>query len=409
MDESCYLEGTIHSLIFQNAENGYTVLRLLTSDGEVVTVVGCIPCAAPGESISVSGEWEQHPQHGRQLKALEVERRLPEEAEEIESYLASGVCKGVGPATARRIVETFGRDALNVLEESPEKLMRLRGITEKKAREITESFRRAMGLRRLMAFLAQYELPPILAVSLRKTYGDGALEAVRANPYLLAGSAAGVAFSVADSMAMSLGFAADSDQRLQAAVCFELAHNEGNGHVFLPRDKLLSATVQLLGCETEPVERALDALTAGGAVVCEAVAGVDACYLRRLWEAECCAAARLENLLAAPADRSTQASRTVDQLEREQGLTYAAAQRQAVETAAERGVLILTGGPGTGKTTTVRGIVALFGKMGLDVVLAAPTGRAAKRLSELTGREAQTVHRLLGMDRAEQTQTMDRP
>ena len=404
MEELTTVDGTVHSLIFQNAENGYTVLRLLTVEGEVVTVVGCIPCVAPGEHLTVSGVWEQHPQHGEQLRAVELERSLPEDEEEIMSYLSSGVCKGVGPATAARIVERFGAEALDVLEREPERLATVRGITAKKAREMSESFRRHMGLRRLMAFLAQYQLPPILAMQLRSQYGDGALEMVRSNPYLLSTDFCGVEFSVTDEIAMSMGFSADCEARLQAAVTFELSHNENNGHVFLPRPKLVAATAQLLGCGESLPEAALDALIARGAVVQEQVANVQACYLKRLWEAEVSASARLNVLLEAEADVSRQAERAVAEIEDAQGITYAPQQRQAVALAARSGVLILTGGPGTGKTTTVRGIMALFQKMGLDIVLAAPTGRAAKRMSELTGgMEAQTIHRLLGMNWNEST------
>ena len=396
MEEHITCDGTVHSVIFQNAENGYTVLRLLTEEGEVLTVVGCIPCVAPGEHLTVSGVLEQHPQHGEQLRAVELERFLPEDEEEIFNYLSSGVCKGVGPATAQRIVERFGRETLDILEQEPERLTSIRGITAKKAQEIAGSFRRHMGLRRLMEFLARYQLPPVLAMQLRQQYGDAALEMVQENPYLLSSDSCGVEFALTDGIAMSMGIAADSGERLQAAVTFELSHNENNGHVFLPRPKLVAATCQLLQCGQELVEQALDDLIDRGAVVQERVANVEACYLRRLWEAETSACRRLNGLLAVDADRSGQAARTIEEIQREQGITYAPQQRQAVELAARTGVLILTGGPGTGKTTTVRGIVALFQKMGLDIMLAAPTGRAAKRMSELTGMEAQTVHRLLG-------------
>ena len=398
MEEMTCREGTVHSVIFQNAENGYTVLRLLTEEGEIITVVGCIPCVAPGEHLTVSGVWETHPQHGEQLRVLELERALPEDEEEIFSYLSSGICKGVGPATARRIVDRFGAETLDILEREPERLRTIKGITAKKAQEIAGGFRRHMGLRRLMAFLAQYQLPPVLAMQLRQQYGDAALEMVQGNPYLLSTDACGVEFSVTDEIAMSLGLSADSGERLQAAVTFELSHNENNGHVFLPRNKLVAATCQLLDCPPELVEQALDDLVDRRVVVQEQVANVEACYLRRLWEAEVSACARLNNLLSAEADESRQAEKTVEEIQREQGITYAPQQRQAVQAAAREGVLILTGGPGTGKTTTVRGIVALFQKMGLDIVRAAPTGRAAKRMSELTGMEAQTVHRLLGMN-----------
>ena len=283
MEELTACEGTVHSVIFQNAENGYTVLRLLTEEGEVVTVVGCIPCAAPGEPLTVTGVRETHPQHGEQLRAVELERSLPEDEEEIVCYLSSGVCKGVGPATAERIVDRFGAQALDILELSPERLTELKGITARKAQEIAESFRHHMGLRRLMAFLARYQLPPVLAMQLRRQYGDAALEKIRENPYLLSGDSCSVAFSVTDGIALGMGIDPDSSQRLQAAVTFELSHNENNGHVFLPRDKLIAATAQLLSCGTEAVEQALDTLVERGAVVQERVANVDACYLRRLW------------------------------------------------------------------------------------------------------------------------------
>ena len=397
MEELICREGTVHSVIFQNAENGYTVLRLLTEEGEVVTVVGCIPCVAPGEHLTVTGTWEVHPQHGEQLKAQELERTLPEEEEEIFAYLSSGVCKGVGPTTARRIVDRFGLETLDILEAEPERLQTIKGITAKKAMEIGELFRQHMGLRRLMEFLSRYQLPPVLAIRLRQQYGDGAIRVVEKNPYLLSDDVCGVDFSVTDTMALSMGFAEDCTERLEAALTFELTYNENNGHVFLPKDKLLVATSQLLGCGVEQVEVALDALAEHHAVVIQRIANVEAVYLRRLWEAETSACARLLALLEMDADESRFADRTVAEIEKEQGITYAPLQRQAVELAAKVGVILLTGGPGTGKTTTVRGIVALFQKIGLNIVLAAPTGRAAKRMSELTGMEAQTVHRLLGM------------
>ena len=404
MEELICREGTVHSVIFQNAENGYTVLRLLTEEGEVITVVGCIPCVAPGEHLTVTGTWETHPQHGEQLKVQELERSLPEDEDEIFDYLSSGVCKGVGSTTARRIVDRFGLETLDILEAEPERLQEIRGITAKKAMEIGALFRQHMGLRRLMEFLSRYQLPPVLAIRLRQQYGDGALEMVRRNPYLLSDDVCGVDFSVTDTMALSMGFAEDCGQRLEAAVTFELTYNENNGHVFLPKDKLLSATCQLLGCGAEQVETALDALAERHAVVIQRIANVEAVYLRRLWEAETSACARLLALLEVDADQSRFADKAVAEIEREQGITYAPLQRQAVELAAKTGVILLTGGPGTGKTTTVRGIVALFQKMGLNIVLAAPTGRAAKRMSELTGgMEAQTVHRLLGMSWNEAT------
>ena len=398
MEELICREGTVHSVIFQNAENGYTVLRLLTEEGEVVTVVGCIPCVAPGEHLTVTGTWEVHPQHGEQLKAQELERTLPEEEEDIFAYLSSGVCKGVGPTTARRIVDRFGLETLDILEAEPERLQTIKGITAKKAMEIGELFRQHMGLRRLMEFLSRYQLPPVLAIRLRQQYGDGAIRVVEKNPYLLSDDVCGVDFSVTDTMALSMGFAEDCTERLEAALTFELTYNENNGHVFLPKDKLLAATCQLLGCGIEQVEAALDALAEHHAVVIQRIANVEAVYLRRLWEAETSACARLLALLGMDADESRFADRTVAEIEKEQGITYAPLQRQAVELAAKVGVILLTGGPGTGKTTTVNAILQLLENQAERVALCAPTGRAAKRLSELTGRKASTIHRLLEVD-----------
>ncbi len=398
MEELIYQDGTVHSLIFQNPENGYTVLRLLTEEGEVVTVVGCIPCVAPGEHLSVSGIMEQHPQHGEQLKVLELERSLPEDEDEIFSYLSSGICKGIGPATAQRIVDAFGVDTFDILEREPERLAQIKGVTQRKAQQIAENFLHHMGLRRLMAFLARYSLPPVLAVQLRQQFGTAALEVIRSNPYVLSSDDCGVQFSVTDEIALSLGCPEDSAQRVQAAVCFELSHNERNGHVFLPRPKLIAATAQLLHCGPDLPENALDALITRGDVVQHRVANVDACYLRRLWDAESSVKARLNALLNTPPELPLQIDRILEDLQKNLGITYAPLQKRAAELAAEAGVLILTGGPGTGKTTTVRAIVALFQRMGLDIVLAAPTGRAAKRMNELTGMDAQTIHRLLGMN-----------
>ena len=403
MNERITVEGTVQNVIFHNAENGYTVLRLMMSDGDSVTVVGCIPGAAPGEGMSVSGSLETHPQHGEQIHAEEVERRLPEGREEIYSFLSSGVCKGLGPTTAKRMVETFGENALSVLENEPKRLTVLRGVTLKKAQELSEAFRQTMGLRRLMAFLSGYELPPILAVRLRERYGDSALSTLKENPWLLSMDDNGVAFALTDRIAMGMGFPPDCEQRVRAAMIFTLQYQERNGHVFLPDAKLIDATARLLDCSRELPERELETLTANGVLVRETVGNVNACYLRRLWEAEASAQIRLEALLSAAPDKSQQADKVIREIESELQVTYAEHQREAVRLAAREGVLILTGGPGTGKTTTVRGIASLFRRMGLDISLAAPTGRAAQRLGEVTGMEAQTIHRLLGMTRNDKT------
>ena len=398
LGERVTVEGSVDAVIFQNEENGYTVL-LLRVDGEdePITVVGCIPCAAAGEGMTVTGVWVNHPVHGPQLSAESVERRLPQEEEDIICYLSSGILKGIGPATAQRLVERFGTDTLRVLEEEPERLKTIKGITAKKAMELSEAFRALTGLRQVMEFLARYDLPVYLAMAVQRTYGDNALQMLRDDPYILSRAQFGVDFAVADAIAISMGFGGDDPCRLRAAIEYELAHNAGNGHVFLPREKLLAATAQLVDVDTDMVETALDKLIDSFAVVEKPIANVRGCYLPRLYQAETFVAQRLLSMLRAPVEQLRQVDKAIDAIEKEQGVSYAPLQRQAVRMAAEGGVLLLTGGPGTGKTTSLRGIVALYRRMGLDVALLAPTGRAAKRLGEVTDCDAQTIHRALGM------------
>ncbi|MBD5161141.1 MAG: ATP-dependent RecD-like DNA helicase [Oscillibacter sp.] len=407
MNERCIIDGTIASVICQNEENGYTVLRLVTSDGEAVTVVGSIPCAAPGEDLTVTGCWVSHPVHGDQVQAQQVERHLPTTEDEILRYLSSGIIKGIGAATAGRLVQKFGVRTLEVLEEDPDQLVNIRGISPRKAREIGESYRYQTGMRRLMDFLSINDLPLSLALRLYRRYGGGALDAVRENPYLLVDELYGVDFAVMDEIALSMGMAGDSRRRIEASVLFELTYNLNNGHVFLPRDKLIAAASQLIDCPPDMVETALDDLIGRGAIRWERVAKVDACYLRRLYDAETAVTEKLERMLRCQADRldyvANRVDAIIDQIEREQNLTYAPTQRRAVELAAKQGVVLLTGGPGTGKTTSVRGIVAMLDRMGCTTLLLAPTGRAAKRLGELCSREAQTIHRCLGMTWKEDT------
>ena len=404
MGERVTVEGSVDAVIFQNEENGYTVL-LLRVDGEdePITVVGCIPCAAAGEGMTVTGVWVNHPVHGPQLSAESVERRLPQEEEDIVSYLSSGILKGIGPATAQRLVERFGTDTLRVLEEEPERLKTIKGITAKKAVELSEAFRALTGLRQVMEFLARYDLPVYLAMAVQRTYGDNALQMLRDDPYILSRAQFGVDFAVADAIAISMGFGGDDPCRLRAAIEYELAHNAGNGHVFLPREKLLAATAQLVDVNTDMVETALDKLIDSFAVVEKSIANVRGCYLPRMYQAETFVAQRLLSMLRTPVEQLRQVDKTIDAIEKEQGVSYAPLQRQAVRMAAEGGVLLLTGGPGTGKTTSLRGIVALYRRMGLDVALLAPTGRAAKRLGEVTDCDAQTIHRALGMSYNEMT------
>jgi helicase, recD/traA family len=396
MGEETTIMGTVLSVVFQNEENGYAVLRLVTDDGELLTLVGCVPCAAPGENLTATGSFSSHPQYGEQFSASEVERYLPSNETEILNYLASGVVRGVGPATAEKLVARFGIETLQVLESEPEKLTAIKGMTARRAQEISAAFNEQMGLRRVMEFLAHYDLPAALSVPLYRRFGANAMAALERNPYLLSDSAFGVDFSVCDEIALSMGFGGDASLRTEAGLLFELSHNrDAGGHVFLPREKLLAATAQLLDCDIDAAEKSLDDLIAIHRIVQEGVANVTACYLRQSWEDETYVVTRIEAMLADKPDALRGVERVIKEIEREQGVQYAPLQRQAVELAAKEELLLLTGGPGTGKTTTTQGIIAALKKAGLRVLLAAPTGRAAKRMSEATGMDAKTIHRLL--------------
>ncbi|RKI66520.1 ATP-dependent RecD-like DNA helicase [bacterium 1xD42-67] len=389
------LEGTVSASIYQNEENGYTILKLDVR-GEEVTVVGPIGGASPGEHLAVQGRWTRHPTYGPQLKAEIVERRLPEGLKEIFHYLVSGAVKGVGKATARLIVEEFGEDSLTVIEEDPEQLTKIRGITKKRARQIGEVFRQQMGSRRLLEFLAEHQLPLELAAQLRRAYGDVALEVIRSDPYLLVGEEFEVEFSQADALALSLGVGAEDPLRLEAGLLFELAHNNfNNGHTFLPQRKLVAATSALLDVPADLLEDSLEVLIRRGEAEQEQVAGQEAVYLPALYEAETFIARRIGEMSRAELLPPEGLDELIRRIEGEQRISYAPRQRAAVELAASRQVMLLTGGPGTGKTTCLRGVLALFERMGLETALAAPTGRAAKRLGELCSAEASTIHRLL--------------
>ncbi len=396
-DQAQALEGRVDSVVFRNEENGYTVLRLaLEGREEPVTVVGCMPGVSPGEVLSVTGEWGHHAAYGAQFKAGTVERRLPTGAAAILEYLSSGAVKGVGAATAQKLVREFGEETLEVLENHPDRLARLPGLSPKRARDISQNFRAQMGMRRLLDFLRGYGLPAELALPLYRRYGDEALEELRANPYLLTDEELGVSFQTADALAVALGIDAGDPQRLEAALLFELRHNAGNGHTFLPGDKLLAATARLLSLEEpEPLERALDELCRRRKTARQTVAGRECVYLSELLEAERYVALRLEEMARPELRPPARFDQVLARIQAEQGITYAPQQVEAVELAARRQVMLLTGGPGTGKTTSLRGVLALFAHMGLDTALAAPTGRAAKRLGETCGQEAYTIHRLL--------------
>lgn len=400
-NELLELSGTVNSVIYKNEENGYTVLRLRDGNGESVTVVGCFPYAAPGESMIISGVWMNHSVHGRQFKAEFAQRLLPTSAPAIYDYLAGGAVKGIGPATAALIVDRFGDKTLDVLESSPEKLAELRGISLSKAKQMSKDFRHQAGVRRIMEFVCSFGLRPILAMRMYKFYGDDALELLRENPYILATNHIGGRFSEADELALEMGLDGSSRNRINAACLFELKHNLNNGHCFIPREKLAAVTAELINVEPSEAEASIDELIETGQIVYEEIAGCKACYLPEIYEAETDAAEKFAKMCRRKFSEDVNIPELVARLERQQGIEYAPLQRQTLHLALENQLVVITGGPGTGKTTSIRAILAMFDAIGIKTLLTAPTGRAAKRMTELSGQEAVTVHRLLGAKFAE--------
>ena len=406
MVEQTEINGIISSVIYLNDENGYAVVRMETDSGEMVTAVGCLPYIAPGEMISAEGSWVTHAQHGRQFKIEQSNRLLPTSADGIYEYLAGSTVKGIGPATAALIVDRFKEKSLDILEMHPEKLAEIKGISLTKAKDLSASFKKQAGVRRLTEFLCAYGIKPLVALKLYRAYGSAALKTVHENPYIISASHIGASFAEADNLALELGIEGDSINRISAAVLFELQHNSGNGHCFIPRDKLIAATSQLISVPADLVSDAIDSLSGNGGLVCDKVANLNVCYLTELYEAETYTAERLKSMVGLKTKSSANIERLITKLESLYDISYAPLQKQSIELALNNRILVITGGPGTGKTTILKGILSLYDELELETLLAAPTGRAAKRMSELTGREASTIHRLLGAKMAEDGETV---
>ncbi len=397
------LQGAVSAVVYQNYENGYAVLRLNLGGGQTVTVVGTIPLPAVGERLMVTGKWSTHSNYGRQFEAEFLERLMPQTSVEILNYLSSRVIKGIGPRTASRIVEMFGEQTLAIMEREPERLSEVPGISREKARKIGEEFKLHVGIRQIMEFFALHHLSAELAVQVYKRYGDSTMELLYDDPYLLMDEELNASFGAVDQFAISLGVAGDDPRRVEAGTLFELSYNLTGGHCFLPEEKLIAATARLLQLESdEPVKQGIARLLEADRLVRERLAGITVIYLPELHEAETECTRMLLDFAGHSFPEPRGLDRQIQAIAKESGIEYSGEQTQAIREAATSGLLLITGGPGTGKTTILRGILELLGQNQLRCLLAAPTGRAAKRLTEVTGEDASTIHRLLeaGIDPA---------
>ena len=388
------LEGTVEHVIYENADTGYAVFEV-DANGTDVVVAGNVGGVDNGMSVTVYGHMVNHPSYGEQFRAETIEARLPEDTSAILSYLSSGVLPYIGPSTAKKIVSRFGEDTLTVIAETPQRLCELKGITEQKAAVISNEFRRMYGVREVVAWFARYGLTAQQAVTAYRAFGPHTVEALTQNPYLLCGEPLQLKFGQVDGIAAALQFETGCRLRVTAGLLYALRHNAGNGHTCLPRGKLLETTSKFLRVAPPEIEAGLEELLSTEELRTRTFDGMEYIYLPDLYAAEEDIAARLGQLSTFPTEAPKTLDTDIRALEIAQGFAYAPLQQQAIRLALSSRVMVLTGGPGTGKTTTVNAILALYEAMYDRVALCAPTGRAAKRLSELTHHAASTIHRLL--------------
>ncbi|MEG1613964.1 MAG: ATP-dependent RecD-like DNA helicase [Oscillospiraceae bacterium] len=393
------LFGMAENIVFRKADTGFTVLDLSTPDGELVTVVGILPEIAPGEELNLQGHWGNHASFGRQFKAELCERSMPATEAQILKYLSGGTVRGIGPATAVKIVEKFGEDTFDIIENHPEQLSKIRGISMQKAEKIREEFKNQFAMRETIICLEGFSMTPIECIDAYKAFGAVAVDRIKENPYILCTEAVGMGFERADSIARMLPTPPKNELRVLAGIVHVVRHNLSNGHTCIPRDKLFNPSSSLLNTDNDTIDIAIDKLAEQNQLVVKEFNGKEFVFLPYIYMAEKQAAQRIRVMQKFPPAGKPTLNQEILKIEKKNKITYEQKQRLAISTAIEKGMLILTGGPGTGKTTTINGILKLFEQDSLNVVLTAPTGRAAQRMSEITGREAKTIHRLLEAER----------
>lgn len=395
--ELLQLCGTVEQLVFQNENTGFTVLELNTGQN-LVTVVGEMPSVCEGEQLRILGDWTSHPSFGIQFKAQMCERTMPTTSAAILRYLSSGAIKGIGPVTAQKLVETFGDKTLEILENEPQRLCEIKGITHTRAMKMAEEFQKMFGIREIMIYLGQYGITPAESLRVWKALGANCVDRIRANPYLLCTEGLRIGFDRADAIAMEMDRPQDDPFRVRAGILHVMRHNLGNGHTCLPADKLAAAAARMLGISLEQAEETLAELQMDKSLAGETFGAHTFIFTPPLHRAELYAAGRLKMMTMFPPQCFFDVEEHIAVIEKEQGIQYEKLQREAIIQALSKGILILTGGPGTGKTTTLNAIIQILEWKGQRVMLAAPTGRAAMRMSQVTGREAKTIHRLLEVE-----------
>ena len=391
------INGTVEEISFRNEQSGFTVMELDVHD-ELVIAVGVLPPVNSGEEVHMYGHWTTHPKFGRQFAAESCESRMPSGASAILRYLSSGAVKGIGPSTASKMVEAFGDRTLEIIENEPLRLAEIRGISKNKAEQISEDFRSHFGLREAMAFLGRYHINPNQALAVWKRFGAGCIELIKDDPYVLCADDLHIGFERVDAIAMSMQKSPDSGRRITAGLNYVLSHNLGNGHTCLPKEKLLDTAASLLEIERDAVAEQLETAIDENDFMQDEIDGTAFIFLPYIYEAELYCAGRIATMAMCPAEPVKNYARQMDLIESMTGITYDALQTEARDAAMNKGLLVLTGGPGTGKTTTLNAIIQLLEIYGHKVAIAAPTGRAAKRITEITGHEAKTIHRLLEVE-----------